>query len=170
MNNQKQIKIIVGYIITEPIYNDEQIKQYTENISSFISHIDTMYIYNTTNTSMDKFYESINKYSHIEIAECPGYGEAEIYQELINKAKTKEANYVTYLKPGYFYEEESFIELKKYLLTANTSYLAVITPMPLFSCQNHERKAEEYRSIKGCRLLGALLNLDIYPQKNFFVP
>lgn len=164
MENSKQIKIIVGYLITESFFSDEQIKQYVENISSFISHVDTMYIYNTTKSNLYKFYESLNKYTHIEIAECPGYGEAEIYQELINKAQEKEANYVTYLKPGYYYEEESFIELKRYLIDANTKYLAVLTPMPLLACQTHERKAEEYRSIKGCRLLGALVNLNIYKE------
>lgn len=164
MEKLRPVKIIVGYIITEAIYTDEEIKQYLDNINTFISHIDTMYIYNTTRSNMTKFYESLNKYAHIEIAECPDYGEAEIYQELINQAIKKEANYVTYIKPGYFYEEESFNELIKYVATANTTYLAVITPMPLLSCQNHERKAEEYRTIKGCRLLGALVNLDIYPK------
>ena len=36
--------------------------------------------------------------------------------------------------------------------------------MPLFGCELHERKAEEFRAIKGCNAYGALLNLNIYKE------
>ncbi len=161
---ENNVKIIAGYIINKPFYREAEIKQYLDNIATFINQIDYLYIYNTTTSPLTEFFERLNKYPMIEYANCPDYGEAEIYQELINQAIKKNANYVTYLAPGYFYEAESLSELKKYLLTADTTNLGVITPMPLYACQIHERKAEEFRTIKGCRLLGALLNLDIYKQ------
>lgn len=161
---KNNVKIVAGYIINKPFYKEAEIKQYLDNILTFINQIDYLYIYNTTSSPLTTFLERLNKYPMIEYAMCPDYGEAEIYQELVNQAIKKEADYVTYLAPGYFYEDETLSDLKKYLLTADTTSLGVITPMPLYACQIHERKAEEYRMIKGCKLLGALVNLKLYSQ------
>ena len=49
-----------------------------------------------------------------------------------------------------YYENESFLELKKYLMQSDVSRISVLTPMPLFGCELHERKSEEFRAIKGC--------------------
>lgn len=160
----KVLKLEIGYIIDRNIYTKEDIKQYLDNISTFLPNVDKMYIYNQTNFDLKDFIKEIPSHSKIEYASVPTLGEAEIYNELLNKAILDEANYITYIRPGYFYEESGLADLKKYLLNADTSKLAVLTPMPLLSCELHERKAEEYRSIKGCRLIGALLNVNIYKE------
>ncbi len=163
---ENNVKIVAGYIINQPFYKEAEIKQYLDNIATYINQVDYLYIYNTTTSPLTEFLERLSKYPMVEYANCPEYGEAEIYQEVINQGLKRGADYVTYLAPGYFYEDSSLSELKKYLLTADTTNLAVITPMPLYACQIHERKAEEFRTVKGCRLLGALLNLKLYPESN----
>lgn len=165
MEKEKNIKICAGYIIDKFYYSDIEIKQFLENIATYINQVDKLYIYNLTsnehNTKHD-LIEHINNYSHVEVANCAGFSEAELYAEFYQKAISDEADFAVMLKPGYFYEEDSFNELKRYLLEADTSNLSVITPVPLLACEIHERKAEEYRTILGCRLIGALVNLDIY--------
>ena len=49
-------------------------------------------------------------------------------------------------------------------MQSDVSRISVLTPMPLFGCELHERKAEEYRAVKGCAAYGALLNLHIYKE------
>lgn len=162
-----QFKVYCGYLIDKPIYRDEDIKQYLDNIATFLPHIDKMYIYNQTNSDVSKFISMINNPTKLEYADVHGYGEAEIYQEIINKSIEEKADFVTMIKPGYFYEESVFPELKKHLFDDKSGKIAVLTPMPLLACEIHERKAEEYRTIKGCRLLGALLDLHIYQNSPF---
>ena len=161
---EKQIKIIVGYIIDKSITIEEEIKQYFENLLTYLNQIDKLYIYLTKNVEISEYLNLISKYPQIEIAKCIDYGDAEIYKELIEKAICEQADYISILKPDMFYENESFLELKKYLMQSDVSRISVITPMPLFGCELHERKAEEFRAIKGCNAYGALLNLHIYKE------
>ena len=161
---EKQVKIVVGYIVDKPITIEEEIKQYFENLLTYINQIEKLYIYVTKKVEITNYLNLISKYPQIEIAECIDYGDAEIYKALIDKAILDNVDYVTLLKPDMFYENESFLELKKYLMQSDVSRISVLTPMPLFGCELHERKAEEFRAIKGCNAYGALLNLNIYKE------
>lgn len=161
---EKQVKIIVGYIIDKPITIEEEIKQYYENLLTFINQIDKLYIYVTKDVEISNYLNLISKYPYIEIAKCIDYGDAEIYKALIEKAISEKADYVTLLKPDMYYENEAFLEMKKYVIQSDVSRISILTPMPLFGCELHERKAEEFRAVKGCAAYGALLNLNIYKE------
>ena len=161
---EKQVKIIAGYLVNNSITNDVEITQYIENLQTYINQIEKLYIYCLEQVDITKLLQRLNKFEHIEIAKVPGYGEAEIYKALVEKAIEDNIDFVTVMKPELFFENEAFLELKKYVMQADVSRTAVITPMPLFGCEIHERKAEEFRAIKGCRLYGALLNTEIYKQ------
>ena len=162
--NEKQVKIVVGYLITQSINLESEIKQYYENLLTFINQVDKVYIYLTKEVDISKFITYLTKYPYVEIAKCIDYGDAEIYKALIDKAISANADYVTLLKPDMYYENESFLELKKYIMQSDVSRISILTPMPLFGCELHERKAEEYRAVKGCAAYGALLNLHIYKE------
>lgn len=162
--NEKQVKIIAGCILEKSITIEEEIKQYNENLLTYINHIDKLYIYVTKEVDVSKFLALFAKYPYVEIAKCIDYGDAEIYKALIDKATLDEADYITLLKPDMYYENEAFLELKKYVSFSDVSRIAVLTPMPLFGCEIHERKSEEFRAIKGCNAYGALLNLHIYKE------
>ena len=161
---EQQVKIIAGCIVEESITLEIEIKQSFENILTYVNQVEKLYIYLRKKVDIKGLIEKLNKYPNVEIAECFEYGEAEIYKELINKAISEQADYITILKPDYFFENESFLEMKKYVMQSDVSRIAVLTPMPLFGCELHERKAEEFRAIKGCRAYGALLNLHIYSE------
>ena len=158
------MKIISGYIIDRSITNEGEIKQYIENLLTYINQIEKLYIYITKEIEISNYLNQLARYSHIEIAKSIDYGEAEVYKELIEKAISEKADYITILKPDMYYENESFLELKKYLMQSDVSRISVLTPMPLFGCELHERKSEEFRAIKGCNAYGALLNLNIYKE------
>lgn len=161
---EKQIKVIVGCIINKSIIIEEEVKQYYENVLTYINQIDKLYIYLTKEVDVSKFLTYLTKYLNVEIAKCIDYGDAEIYKALIDKAIEDGADYITLLKPDMYYENEAFLELKKYLMQSDVSRISILTPMPLFGCELHERKAEEFRAIKGCQAYGALLNLHIYKE------
>lgn len=161
---EKQIKINIGLIINKSITIEEEIKQYYENALTYINQIDKLYIYLTKDVDVSKFITYLTKYPYVEIAKCIDYGDAEIYKALIDKSEEDNADYIVLLKPDMYYENDSFIELKKYITQADVSRISVLTPMPLFGSELHERKAEEFRAIKGCNAYGALLNLHIYKE------
>ena len=60
------IKIYAGYFVDRSIYTDEDIKQYLDNLSTYLPHIDKMYIYNQTKSDIKKFITSINAIQKIE--------------------------------------------------------------------------------------------------------
>ena len=133
--NEKQVKIVVGYLITQSINLESEIKQYYENLLTFINQVDKVYIYLTKEVDISKFITYLTKYPYVEIAKCIDYGDAEIYKALIDKAIEDNADYVTLLKPDMYYENESFLELNKYIMQSDVSRISILTPMPLFGCE-----------------------------------
>ena len=162
------MKLLVHLIINKVIRNQEEIKEYVKNVESYINHIDGLYIYNTTKNDLTTFYEALNKYDNIQYTDMPDYGQVKNYSVVLEKSKKENANFSVILELGYYYEEDVFLTMKRYLLEHDYSKIAILTPMPLFGCQIYERKSEEIRPVKGCRILGTFINMDIYNQSNGF--
>lgn len=162
------MKLIVNLIINKIIRNEEEITEYVKNIESYITHTDMLYIYNTTGQDLEKFYKRITRYNNIEYTDMPDYGEAKNYSIVLEKSRQEKADFSVILELGYYYEEDVFLNLKRYLLEKDHSKIAILTPMPLLGCQVYERKAEAMRPIKGCKLIGAFINMDIYNNSEGF--
>ena len=60
--NEKQVKIVVGYLITQSINLESEIKQYYENLLTFINQVDKVYIYLTKEVDISKFITYLTKY------------------------------------------------------------------------------------------------------------
>ena len=139
------MKIIVSLLITKNIENEEEIREYTRNISSYINNIDELYIYNVTKYELDKFYEELARYTNIEYVNCLDLGEASNYDRMMKHAKEVNADYNVMLELGYYYEEDAFTAIKKHIFEHPDPDIAIYTPTPLYGCQLHERKAENTR-------------------------
>ena len=70
------IKIVAGYFIDKRIKNDEEIKQYLDNLTTYLPNIDKLYIYNQTKSDVSNFINQIPTGHKIEYAEASDYGEA----------------------------------------------------------------------------------------------
>ena len=62
--NEKQVKIVVGYLITQSINLESEIKQYYENLLTFINQVDKVYIYLTKEVDISKFITYLTKYPY----------------------------------------------------------------------------------------------------------
>lgn len=162
------MKLIANLIINKIIRNQEEIKETIKNIETFINHIDELYIYNITNQNLTELFEGLGKYDHIQYTDMNDYGEVKNYSIILDKNKNENADFSVILETGYYYEEDVFLTMKRYLLEHDHSKIAILTPMPLYGCQIYERKSEEIRPVKGCKLIGTFINMDIYNQSNGF--
>lgn len=157
------MKIIVSLLITKNIENEEEIREYTKNISSYINSIDRLYIYNVTKYGLDKFFDELARYENIEYVNCSDLGEASNYDRMMKHAEEVKADYNVILELGYYYEEDVFATIKKYIIEHPDPDIAIYTPTPLYGCQLHERKAEKTRYVMGgCKLIGTFVNVNIY--------
>lgn len=156
------MKISCGLLINRIIKGKEERREYLKYIETYAPYVDKLYILNTTKQDLDSFYEEIKRYPHVEIADSLDYGEAYSYKILYDKQIEDKADYGIVMELGYYYENECFNKIKQFAYEKNKDNIALITPAPLYGCQTHERKAENYRYIKGCKLVGTFLNLDIY--------
>jgi hypothetical protein len=66
---------------------------------------------------------------------------------------------------GYFYDEGDFLILKRYAI-ANPD-IAIITPNPIYSCEEPSRQDIDDRQIMGCHLVGTLMNMSYYKERGF---
>ena len=156
------MKISCGLLINRIISSKDERLEYIKYIESYAPYVDKLYVLDITNQDLDEFYAHIKRYPHVEIAKTDDFGEAYSYKVLYDKQKEDGYDLGMVMEFGYYFEEGCFNALKLFALTKKIENMAIITPAPLYSCQTHERKAETYRPIKGCKLVGVLLNLDIY--------
>ncbi len=157
------IKINVALLIRKRMIDDVDIKEYVREVTTYISHINQLYIYNMTGQDLSPFYSLLTKYDNISYTNCSDYGEAYDYEIAYENLKKAGADYGVVLELGYYYEEETFLALKRYLIEhATKDKIAVLTAMPLRGCEMHMRQAEDSRACMGCNLVGTLVDLNIF--------
>lgn len=159
------MKIIANLLITKNIYKEEEINEYVKHIKGYIMSVDKLYIYNASKADLTKFYEKLTRHDNIVFTDCSDLGEAANYERILNYSTKTDADYAIILEPGYYYEEDSFQTIKKYLYEKEPKDISIITPLPLYGCELHERKAEQVRYVMGgCKMVGTLINLHIYKE------
>lgn len=163
------MKVIANLLVTKDIRNEEDIKEYSNDIYRFIHNVDKLYIYNVTNYDLTKFYESLERFDKIEYTNCDDLGEAANYEMIYDNAAKEGADYSIILELGYSYEEDAYQTIYKYLNENSFDDIAIYTPLPLYGCQLHERKPENVRYVMGgCKLVGAFINMHIYKEMGGF--
>lgn len=163
------MKIIVSLLINKYILNDEEIREYVKAFNTYTNNADYIYIYNVTNADLSKFYDSIKRYQNVEYVNCTDLGEVANYQRMMDQAVNVGADYNVMIELGYYYEDEAFTNIKKYIYEHQDSSIAIYTPLPLYGCQMHERKTENTRYIMGgCHLVGTFVNVNIYKELKGF--
>ncbi len=161
------MKLIANLLVTRDIYLSEEISAFNRTLIEYIRYVDKLYIYNVTNNSLDKFYESLKRYDNIEYTTCPDLGEVLNYERMLNNALEEQADFSINLELGYYYEESSFNTIRRYICNNKVDNIAIISPMPLYGCQIYERKSEETRYVMGgCNFVGAFINMHIYKEMN----
>ena len=162
------MQISCGLLINKVIRGKEERREYLKYVETYAPYVDKLYILNITKQDLTEFYKEVKRYPHVEIADTEDYGEAYSYKLLYDKQKEEGSTYGIVIELGYYYENECFNKIKQFAYDKKIDEIAVITPAPLYGCQTHERKPETYRYIKGCKLVGALVNLDIYEKLGGF--
>lgn len=162
------MKIVGGLLINRVIRGREERNEYLKYLESFVPYVDKLFVLNVTKQDLTEFYEGLKHYQKVEIADYDDMGEAYNYKILLEKALEEKATHELIMELGYYFEEGCFNNIRKYLLEKGLKDVAIITPAPLYGCQLHERKPEYYREVMGCKLVGTLVNLDIYQELGGF--
>lgn len=163
-----KVKISMALLITKRMDDNYDMKENVEAITSYINHLDQLYIYNMTDQDLTPFYNLLTKYPNISYTNCENFGEVANYQLALDELIKTGCQFGGVMEQGYYYEEDTFLAMKRYLIEHNTSKIAVLTPMPLRGCEIHTRQVEEVRPCMGCNLVGTLLNLAIFRQLGGF--
>lgn len=161
------MKISCALLINKIIKNIDERREYLKYVSTYAPYVDKLYVLNVTNQDLSEFLKEIKRYQNVVIANASDSGEANLYKLLLDEQVKDGFEYGMVLELGYYYEDECFNRIKQFMLNKDLKDVAIITPCPLYGCQTHERKPESYRQIKGCKLVGAVMNLDIYTKYGF---
>ena len=92
------------------------------------------------------------------------YGEVQNYQFILEHMLDTNCDFSVILELGYYYEEDAFLTLRRYVTEHDTSKMAVVTPMPLRGCELFIVEVEDVRNCKGSNLVGALINMKIFQE------
>lgn len=159
------MKIVLGLIIKKNIVNKEDIELYVKDVETYINHVDKLIILNMTKDFLDGFFKALKRFQNIEYSVCEDYGQVNNYEMIYQHAIGLEADYVIALEQGCFYEEGSFLALKRFLIESEQTP-AVLTSVPLYTCIEKKDTDVEWRNILGCKLNGALVNVKKFELSN----
>lgn len=62
--------LTANLFITKKIDNDEDIRKYASDISTYIPYVDKLIVYNMIKEDLTPFYQYISKYKNIEYTDC----------------------------------------------------------------------------------------------------
>ena len=159
----KQIKFVAYLLLYKTISGSEQLKEAYEDILTYAKDVDKLYIFNFAKNGQSLLFDVLSKYDFIEYASPESKGEAADYKLAMRHAIKIGAKYATIMQQGYYYEDEGYLGLKRHIIDGDIKDdVAVVSPYPLFTCEEKSDDTLECRSIKGCHLVGTIINVDIY--------
>lgn len=169
---EKEIQFVGYLFLYKRIVGAEQFKEVYNDLLTCSNSMDKVYIFNYSGCDQSVLYDYLSRFKHIEYANLESHGQVADYKQAMNHAVSINAKYATILEAGYFYEDNSYNEIKKRIVLGELDEnIAVITPMPLFTCESKGVDNNEKRTIKGSHLTGTIINVDIYKQTDgFFEP
>lgn len=159
-----KVKINAALIINKRIVDNIDEMEYAKHIATYVNHVDSLYIYNMTKQDLTSFYERLSKYHNIEYTDFEDCGEAHNYQFIYEHLLNVGSDFGLIIQQGYYYEEDSFLKMRRYLIENDNSKIAVLTPLPLRGCEIFLNQVEDYRPCMGCNLVGTLVNMKIFEE------
>ncbi len=163
-----ELIINAALIINKRIVDNIEEAEYARHIETYVRHVDNLYIYNLTNQDLSSFYDRLIKHNNIHYTNMDDYGEVQNYQFILEHLLEQKSDFGVVLELGYYYEEEAFLTLRRYVIEHDCSKIAVVTPMPLRGCEMFSIQVEDVRNCKGTHLVGTLINMKIFEELSPF--
>lgn len=159
------MKVVATLLITKKYFSKDEIDQTVKDIETYIYHVEKLIILNLTKESIDPILSRLYKYNNVEEVKGKDLGQVYNYHKALTLCYKEEADFGVIMELGYFYDEGDFLILKRYAI-ANPD-VAIITPNPIYSCEEPSRQEIDDRPIMGCHLVGALVNMTYYKERGF---
>ena len=163
-NNFYDKRINAALIINKRIVDNAEEKEYIRHIETYIRNVDNLYIYNLTNQDLSSFYERLSKYDNIMYTQMEDYGQVQNYQFILEHLQETKCDFGVILELGYYYEDDSFLTMRRYVTENDSSNMAIVTPLPLRGCELFLTSVEDVRNCKGCNMVGTLINMKIFEE------
>ncbi len=160
------IKINASLIIDKRIKDEIEIKEYVKEIETYVNNVEELYIYNLIEQDLNDFYQALTKYNNIQYTNMNDFGDVQNYQIILDELLKTGCDFGVVLKLGYYYEEDAFLTMRRYLTEHDNSKISVLTPLPLRTCELFSRTTEAVRPCMGCELVGTLINMNVFKENS----
>jgi rhamnosyltransferase len=167
-----KMKFVAYLLLYSKIEGSEVLNETLTDMLTYLKEVDTLYIFNYHRYTQKTLIDVLKMYKNIEYVDLPNKGQVANYSDAIKHAVSINADYATVIEKGYFYEDNSFHEIKRMIIQNEIKEdVAVITPIPVLTCESKNDTKEPSREIKGAKLTGAFININIYKQTDgFYLP
>jgi rhamnosyltransferase len=166
------MKFVAYLLLYKRIEGSELLNQTVADMLTYSKEVDTLYIFNYHKYPQSTLIDVLKMYKNIEYVDLPNKGQVANYSDAINHAIKMNADYATILETGYFYEDNSFHEIKRIIIQKEIDdNVAVVSPIPVLTCESKNDTKENSREVRGVHLTGTFININIYKQtEGFYLP
>lgn len=163
------MKFVVYLLLNKKIVGAETINETLNHIYSYLWNCDKLYIFNMFHETQTPLLELLSQYEKVEYADIENKGQVINYQRCMKHAVSINADYATIMENGYYFEDNAYNSIKRNIIeNAYGDNVAVVTPLPVFTCESKNDTSEEYRDVLGAHLVGTFINVHIYKNSEGF--
>lgn len=163
------MKFVVYLLLNKKIIGAETIKETLDEIYSYLVHCDKLYVFNMYHETQIPLLELLSQHQKVEYADVENKGEVINYQRCMKHAVSIEADYATIMELGYYFEDNAYNTIRRSIIQNEYGKnVAVVTPMPVYTCEEKNDVAQIHRDILGAHLVGTFINVHIYKQSDGF--
>lgn len=159
------MKVVCVLIITKKYFTTDEVNQTVSDIKTYIDYVEKLVLLNLSGQSITNIKKELARYSNFDEQIAEDKGQVYNYHTALSIANQEQADFGVIMELGYFYDESDFLMLKRYAIAYKD--VAVISPSPIFSCEQPSRQDIDDREIKGCHLIGTLININYYKERGF---
>ena len=168
---KKDLKFTGYLLLYKKIEGSTYLSRVIGDILTYLPYMDHLYIFNFNKDDQIDLIKALKeKHSQIEYAKLTSNGEVADYITAMNHAKNTDSDYVTIIEEGYYYEDDCYKDIKRKIILGEIKEdVAVVSPIPVYTCEAKEDVKEEGRVVKGAHLVGTFINKKIYMSTSGFV-
>lgn len=162
------MKTVLCLFVRKEYLEETDLHNLEDDLKTYIHEFDHFVVFDISGVNNRYLEKFLVKEYQAEYIYNSDQGEAINWRNALIKANVMHADYVMLLEEGFYFEANAIAHMKDYINQNKETPIGVLTPRPLYSIAYFNPVPDAYRYVKGCKLIGTLINANLYQKSKGF--
>jgi hypothetical protein len=162
------MKTIACLFIRNEYLEEQDLNVLDQDILTYYDQISSLIVFDISGVNNHYLEKHLSKKWNAEYIYNTDQGEAINWRNALIKTNFMNADYTILLDEGFYFEATTIKNMYNFIEEHKEVPIGIITPRPMYSIAYVNPVADSYRYVKGCKLIGTLINSKLYQQSKGF--